>query len=162
MSCGILSTWGPPPFWTHPPGFPGIVLAILAQQVSLESARATFARLELAIGLVEPERLLSLDDGTLRAIGFSRQKASYVRGVAREIVAGSLDLDGLQFVDDEAARKTLVQVRGIGAWTADTYLLFSLRRQDAWPSGDLALAKAIQESRGVGHSTWLGRGRPNC
>jgi DNA-3-methyladenine glycosylase II len=115
----------------------------------LESAQAAFSKLENAIGSVDPEAFLSLDDDRLRAIGFSRQKASYVRGVAHGIMAGEIDLQALHSMDDEVARKRLMEVRGIGAWTADTYLLFSLRRPDAWPSGDLALAKAIQELRGL-------------
>jgi DNA-3-methyladenine glycosylase II len=140
-----VSKWGNPPLWTHTPGFPGIVFAILSQQVSLESAQATTAKLENVIGSINPEKFLSLDDNTLRAIGFSRQKASYVRGVAHEIMVGVFDLEDLESMDNDQARKILMQTRGIGAWTADTYLLFALRRPDAWPSGDLALAKAIQE-----------------
>ena len=66
----------------------------------------------------------------------------------RVILAGEIDLEVLQSMDDDDARQSLMEVRGIGAWTADTYLLFALRRADAWPSGDLALAKAIQELRG--------------
>ncbi len=142
-----VSRWGNPPFWVHTPGFPGIVIAILSQQVSLESAQATFSKLENAIDSINPEKFLSLDDNTLRKIGFSRQKASYVRGLASEIMVGDFDLEDLQAMDNNQARKRLMEVRGIGAWTADTYLLFSLRRSDAWPSGDLALAKAIQELR---------------
>lgn len=145
----VVSRWGSPPFWTHAPGFPGIVIAILGQQVSLESAQAAFTKLENAIGSVNPEEFLSLDDDTLRAIGFSRQKASYVRGVAHGIMGGEIDLEVLESMDDDDARKSLMEVRGIGVWTADTYLLFALRRPDAWPSGDLALAKAIQELRGL-------------
>jgi DNA-3-methyladenine glycosylase II len=144
-----VSRWGRPPFWTHAPGFPGIVIAILSQQVSLESANATFAKLEDAIGAVHPEKFLTLDDRTLRAIGFSRQKAAYVRGVAYQIKVGEFDLKDLESMDNDLARKKLMEVKGIGAWTADTYLLFALRRSDAWPSGDLALAKAIQELRGL-------------
>jgi DNA-3-methyladenine glycosylase II len=144
-----VSRWGNPPFWTHTPGLPGIVFAILSQQVSLESAQAAFAKLENVIGSINPEKFLSLDDNTLRAIGFSRQKASYVRGVAHEIMVGELDLEDLKSMDNDQARRRLMQARGIGAWTADTYLLFALRRSDAWPSGDLALAKAIQELRGL-------------
>ena len=144
-----VSRWGNPPFWTHPPGFPGIVLAILSQQVSLESAQATFTKLENKIGSINPEEFLSLDDNELRAIGFSRQKASYVRGLAHDIAVGEFDLDDLESMDNDPARNRLVEVRGIGAWTADTYLLFALRRSDAWPSGDLALEKAIQELRGL-------------
>ena len=144
----VLSRWGNPPFWTNAPGFPGIVNAILAQQVSVESAQAAFSKLENAVGSVNPGEFLSLDDETLRAIGFSRQKASYVRGIAHEIMAGEIDLCTLESMDNDDARKRLMEVRGIGVWTADTYLLFALRRADAWPSGDLALAKAIQDLKG--------------
>ena len=145
----VVSKWGNPPFWTHSSGFPGIVIAILAQQVSLESAKAAFTKLENVSGAFNPDAFLSLDDDTLRAIGFSRQKASYVRGVARGIMAGEIDLEALESMGNADARKSLMELRGIGAWTADTYLLFSLRRADVWPSGDLALAKAIQELRGL-------------
>jgi DNA-3-methyladenine glycosylase II len=143
----VVSRWGNPPFWVHAPGFPGIVIAILSQQVSLESAQATFTKLENAIGSINPEKFLSLDDRTLRKIGFSHQKASYIRGVASKIMVGDFDLEDLEAMDNNQARKRLMEVRGIGAWTADAYLLFSLRRSDAWPSGDIALAKAIQELR---------------
>jgi DNA-3-methyladenine glycosylase II len=144
-----VSRWGNPPFWTHPPGFAGIVIAILSQQVSLESARATFSNLENAIGAINPAKFLPLDDNALRDIGFSRQKASYVRGVAHKIVAGEFDIEALETLDDDKVRMRLINVKGIGPWTADTYLLFALRRADAWPSGDLALAKAIQELSGL-------------
>ncbi len=123
------------------------MLAILSQQVSLESAEAAFSKLQRQLEKVTPERFLALDDGTLRAIGFSRQKAGYVRGLAEAIVGGTLDLDEIGRMNDEAARQALIAIRGIGPWTADTYLLFALRRPDAWPSGDLALAQAIRDLR---------------
>ncbi len=144
-----VSKWGTPPFWTHPPGFAGIVSAILAQQVSLESARATFTKLENVIGAITPEKFILLDGKRLREIGFSHQKASYVRGVARDMIAGEFDVEALETLDDDQARMRLLNLKGIGPWTADTYLLFALRRSDAWPSGDLALAKAVQELRGL-------------
>ncbi|MDY6790660.1 MAG: DNA-3-methyladenine glycosylase 2 family protein [Thermodesulfobacteriota bacterium] len=142
-----VSKWGHPPFWVHAPGFPGMVIAILSQQVSLESAQAAFVKLENVTGSIIPETFLSLDDNTLREIGFSRQKASYVRDLAHKIRVGDFGLEDLESMDNNQARKRLMKLRGIGPWTADTYLLFSLRRSDAWPSGDLALAKAIQELR---------------
>jgi len=125
------------------------VLEILSQQVSLESANAAFAKLRQRIAPVTPERFLILDDCSLKEIGFSRQKAGYVRGLAAAIVGGALDLDAVGRMVDGEARDTLLAVRGIGPWTADTYLLFALRRPDAWPSGDLALARTIQELRGM-------------
>jgi DNA-3-methyladenine glycosylase II len=141
----VLSTWGEPPFWTHSRGFPGIVISILAQQVSLESAEAAFAKLERVVSSVSPEQFLTLDDHMLRGVGFSRQKASYVRGIAHGILTGDIDLRALEALDDDRARRSLMGLKGIGSWTADAYLLFALRRADTWPSGDLALLKAIQE-----------------
>lgn len=146
----VVAGFGSPPFWTHPPGFPGLVMSILAQQVSLESARAAMARLEQAACPLCPERFLALDDRALHAIGFSRQKAAYAGGLARAIMDGELDLDALTVaVDDNEVRQRLLALRGVGPWTAECYLLFSLRRPDAWPSGDLALARAIQDLRAL-------------
>ena len=140
----VVERWGPPPFWRHPEGFAGLVHAILAQQVSLESAVAAYGRLAHALGRVEPAAFLSLDDARLRALGFSRQKAAYARGLARSIVAGELDFALLDTASDDEVRSALVALRGVGRWTADVYLVFALCRPDAWPSGDLALAKAVQ------------------
>lgn len=145
----VIRKWGKPPFWTHSLGFPGIVLAILSQQVSLESAQAAFSKLESTIGVVSPQDFLTLDDVKLREIGFSHQKASYVRGIARSTISGDLDFQTFHGLDDDRVREELLQVRGIGKWTADTYLLFAMRRPDVWPSGDLALAKSIQEVKGL-------------
>lgn len=145
----VVLKWGKPPFWTHAPGFPGIVLAILSQQVSLESAQAAFAKLETEIGPIAADAFLSLNDTNLRQIGFSRQKAAYVRDVAQTTIEGELDFSLLETLDDDQVRQKLMGIKGIGRWTADTYLLFALRRPDAWPSGDLALAKSIQEVKGL-------------
>lgn len=144
-----VARWGEPSFWTHEPGFPGLVLEILSQQVSLESANAAFATLGRRIAPITPEGFLTLDDTMLEEIGFSRQKTGYVRGLAEAIVCGVLDLDEVGQMADDAARDALLAIKGIGPWTADTYLLFALRRPDAWPSGDLALSKAVQELRGL-------------
>ncbi|MFN2323449.1 MAG: DNA-3-methyladenine glycosylase [Trueperaceae bacterium] len=141
----VAARWGPPPFWRHPEGFAGLVHGILAQQVSLESAAAAFGKLEAVLGRLEPDAFRMLDDASLRAIGFSRPKAAYARGLAEAIAAGSLDLDALTAAPDDEVRRSLLRMRGIGRWTADVYLLFSLQRADAWPSGDLALAIAVQE-----------------
>lgn len=142
---GVAERWGPPPFWRHPEGFAGLVHGILAQQVSLESAAAAYAKLEGALGRVESEPFRTLDEAQLRAIGFSRPKAAYARGLAEAIAAGALDLTALGSAPDDEVRRALLAVRGVGPWTADVYLLFALRRPDAWPSGDLALAVAVQE-----------------
>ena len=145
----IYAELGPPPLWARPPGFPTLVWIILEQQVSLASARAAFNKLQGALGQVTPEAFLSLDDAELKVAGFSRQKAGYCRGLARAILDGELDLDSLEALDDDAARVRLVRVKGIGVWTANIYLLMCLLRPDIWPLGDLALAAALQELKGL-------------
>ncbi len=136
---------GTPPLWARPTGFPTLVHIILEQQVSLASARAAFDRLRAAVSPLTPAGFLRLDDATLLAIGFSRQKREYARRLAEELVAGELDLDDLAALDDDAARRRLVALKGIGPWSAEIYLLMALGRADAWPAGDLALAVAAQE-----------------
>ena len=145
----IIARWGIPPFWTYPPGFPGIVLTILGQQVSIESARATFRKLEFATPVVSPDSFLALTPDTLKTIGFSHQKTAYARKIAEDIVAGVFDLEALESLSDMEAKTRLMQMRGIGGWTADTYLLFASRRPDIWPTGDLALEIAVTELRGL-------------
>jgi DNA-3-methyladenine glycosylase II len=141
---GIIRDWGPPPMWVRPPGFSTLLLIILEQQVSLASARAAFKRLRTTITRVTPRRLLALDDATLRAVGFSRQKAAYARHVAGAIVECRFRPASLPRMSDEAARETLIALKGIGPWSADIYLLMALRRPDVWPKHDLALAVAAQ------------------
>lgn len=136
---------GPPPLWAREAGFPTLVHIILEQQVSLASAKAAFVKLQQASGAVKPETFLRFDDGELKSIGFSRQKTSYCRGLARAVLDGELDLENLSRLDDASARSALIRVKGIGPWTADIYLLMVLLRPDSWPSGDLALAVAVQE-----------------
>ena len=83
------------------------------------------------------------------AIGFSRQKARYARALAAAVVDGSVDLEGLADLDDEAVDRELFAVPGIGPWTATIYRLMVLRRPDAWPIHDIALAQAYGELHGL-------------
>ena len=142
----LLSEYGLPPLWPRQEGFATLVKIVLEQQVSLASAAAAYANLERAIGQVEPAAFLTVGDPELKAIGFSRQKAGYCRGIAAEIVEGSLDLASLSQMEDVAARAYLTAIRGVGPWTAEVYLLFALRRPDVWPTGDRALVVSMAES----------------
>ena len=116
-----------------------MVRFILEQQVSLASADAAYARLDEAIDVVSPAGFLTLSDEQLREIGFSRQKAGYARGLADGLVESSIALDGFGGQPDDEVSAALEAIRGVGPWTASCYLLFVLRRPDAWPSGDRAL-----------------------
>ena len=124
-------------------GFPALVRTIVGQQVSTHAARAIWERFSDCCDPMTPARLLRLRTPRLRAVGLSRQKIEYVRALARHIAAGDLDLDALAQLEEEAAIAQLIQVKGIGRWSADIYLLFALGRADVWPVDDLALAKAV-------------------
>lgn len=147
---GIYRRFGRPPLWPREPGFPTLVHIILEQQVSLASARAAFDRLRLAVDPLTPEAFLRLTDAELLTIGFSRQKTSYCRYLAESLASGELELAALaQNQDDDAVKAELMKLKGIGHWTADIYLLMALRRMDVWPVGDLALAVALKEIKGL-------------
>ena len=141
----ILTKFGPPPMWAREPGFPTLMLIILEQQVSLASARAAYDRLREVATPLTPVRFLELDDATLKAIGFSRQKTAYGRGLAKTIVDGHLDLAKLAMMPDTNVRTELIKIQGIGPWTADIYLLMALRRPNIMPGADLALLAAVQK-----------------
>ncbi len=140
----LLQTYGTPPLWAREPSFPTLIHIILEQQVSLASAKAAFDRLHASLAPVTPERLLKLSDTELKAIGFSRQKTLYGRLLAQAILDRQLDLEVLPELPDDEVRAMLKQLKGIGDWTADIYLLMALGRPDIWPKGDLALLVALQ------------------
>jgi DNA-3-methyladenine glycosylase II len=139
---------GIPPLWRRDPGFATLVRLVLEQQVSLASAAAAYRRLEMHLGVISPDRFLALNDGELLEIGFSRQKARYVRLLADALVSGGFDLAHADRLDDPAAMAHLQQPVGIGPWTAGNYLLFALGRADVWPSGDRALVVSLGRALG--------------
>src|SRR5207302_8939171 len=142
----VVARFGPP-LWARDPGFGTLIQIILEQQVSLASARAAYLRLLAVIGEPLPERILVLTDDQLKRVGFSRQKAAYVRALAQAIVSGAFEIDALDSLDDERARSALLTLKGIGGWSADIYLLMALRRADVWPGGDLPLALPVREGK---------------
>ena len=141
----VVARYGAPPLWDRPPGFETLVQIILEQQISLSAGRAAYGRLERLAGSVTPRRVAVLTETELRSAGLTRQKSAYIRELAQAIVAGEFDPDALAALDDDEARAALIRLRGVGAWTADIYLLMALGRADIWPSGDLALVAAIRE-----------------
>ena len=125
------------------PGYATLLRTIVGQQLSIHSARATWARLEAALNdPSDPRALLGLSDEQLRTAGLSRQKSAYARSLAELVLSRKLDLSHLP-ADDEEAIAQLVGVKGIGRWSAELYLLFSEGRPDVWPAGDLAVQVAV-------------------
>src|SRR5262245_50660698 len=142
----IVERHGLPTFWAREPGLPTLVLLILEQQVSLASARAAYDRMVARLGALTTTGILASTDEELRADGFSRQKARYVRALASALEDGSLDLEAVGALDDDEVRLALVALPGIGPWTAEVYLLSALRRPDTWPVGDIALQEAARRA----------------
>jgi DNA-3-methyladenine glycosylase II len=127
--------------------FQSLVHAILSQQVSTSAARAIRTKLEDRLGSKEmtPESLAALTADDLRAVGLSRQKAAYVLDLAGRVIDGTLPLHRLARLSDDAVTEVLIEVKGIGEWTAHMFLIFSLGRLDVMPHGDYGVRAAIQK-----------------
>src|SRR5581483_10452306 len=140
----ILQQHSYPPMWTRPASFATLIHIVLEQQVSLASARAAFTKLQEKTGAITPANLLKLTDEELKACYFSRQKTIYARHLAEAFLSKKIQLHKLHAVTNEEVRAILKQVKGIGDWTADVYLLFAMQRADIFPIGDLAMVNALK------------------
>jgi DNA-3-methyladenine glycosylase II len=145
----ILRQYGPPPLWARKPGFATLVQIILEQQVSLASAAALFARLNKSIVPFRPAQMLLLGEPHLKSLGLTRQKTAYCLHLSQLLNEKHLKLSQLSGCSDEDAKARLMEVKGIGSWSADIYLLMALGRADIWPASDLALAIAAKQLRGL-------------
>lgn len=134
-----LARTGPLPLRLRDDGFAQLLSAIVSQQVSVASARAIWAKLETA-GTTSPQAIRATDHDGLRALGLSRQKATYAQALAD----AGIDFDGLRVMPTDEVTATLVAVKGIGIWTAEIYAMFSLGRADVFAPGDLALQEAAR------------------
>jgi len=135
----------------NPHLFETLVDAIISQQISVKAADAIMGRLRAALhaeanGMISPDALLSLEEDTLRAVGLSPQKMRYIRDLTERVVNGELDLERLSELDDEEIIHELVKVKGIGRWTAEMILIFSLGRPDVLPVDDLGFLEGVREA----------------
>ena len=140
----ILDCYGYPPLWKRRPGFETLVQIILEQQVSLASAKAAHTKLKEKITSITPQTFLLLTDEELKACYFSRQKILYTKHLAHAIHNGQLNLKQFKVLDNVQIRSQLVQIKGIGSWTADVYLMMAMQRADLFPLGDIALINSIK------------------
>ena len=129
----------------------GVLLqAIIGQQVSVAAARAVRGRLEAHFGVWPPptSSLMAATDEALRSCGLSRQKSGYARDLAGRVDAASLVLDDLAGESDADVITALTEVKGIGRWTAEMFLIFHLDRPDVLPLGDLGVRRAVERAYG--------------
>jgi 3-methyladenine DNA glycosylase/8-oxoguanine DNA glycosylase len=129
--------------------FGALAMSIASQQLSVKAADTIFGRfcdLFPPDRRPTPERLLTLSDDQVRAVGFSRPKVGFLKDLAGHVLDGRLDLSGLHAHSDEEVMKQLVAVKGIGPWTAEIFLMFRLLRPDVLPADDLGLMNAAQRA----------------
>jgi len=142
----VLDRFGPPPLLRRPATLGTLVQIILEQQVSVESAKATFERFRVACGKpLDAAAIQRLGDQRLRELGFSRQKARYTLALADDCLQNRFRVARLRRLSDDAAREQIIARLGLGQWSADVFLMIALLRPDVLPVGDLGLVKGIAE-----------------
>lgn len=141
----ILEHYGVPGFVSRPEGFESLCKIILEQQVSLDSAKASFDKLKRLIVDFTPATILEVTEGEFRNCGISRQKTSYLRILAEAITDKKIDLESFKDKDLALVREELIKIKGIGNWTVDIYLMFSLQSPDILPLGDIGIVSAIKD-----------------
>lgn len=145
----ILKTYGYPPMWIRENSFETLVHIILEQQVSLASALAALKMLQAKTKKITPEAILKFSDEEMRKCYVSHQKTIYIRGLANAIVNHEINLVKLEALSNEEVRTQLIQLKGIGHWTIDVYLMFVLRRVNIFPIGDLAAVNAVKRLKNL-------------
>ncbi|HEY0663959.1 MAG TPA: DNA-3-methyladenine glycosylase [Thiobacillaceae bacterium] len=123
--------------------FQTLARAIVGQQISVKAADSIWARFAAQAGAVSPARIGAFEPEVLAACGLSRRKAEYLVDLAGHFVDRRVDPARWREMDDEAVIAELVDVRGIGRWTAEMFLIFNLHRPDVWPVDDIGLQKAV-------------------
>ena len=145
----VAAIAGPLPLRLSEPGFAGLAHIVVAQMVSRASADAIWRRLQEEAGEITPHHILGLTEDSCRRIGLSRAKSATLRLVAEAVDRGDIDLDAVCHMEAEVAVRILTQLKGIGRWTAEVYLLFCAGHPDIFPSGDVALQNAVAHALGL-------------
>ncbi len=140
-ACGLAGS-------QHTDPFRALIRAIVSQQLSTKAAETISGRLEGLFGGRAPSaaEIAALPVEQLRAVGLSGQKTAYLKDLSQRVLDGSLDLDTLGHLSDDEVIAALTQVKGIGRWTAEMFLMFRLHRPDVLPVGDLGIVKAMQKA----------------
>jgi DNA-3-methyladenine glycosylase II len=130
-------------------GFEGLFRMIVEQQVSVAAAASIWRRVGEGLVEITPQSVLAHSTDELRAFGLSGQKARYGHEIARAHTEGRIDFDHLEQLDDAEAIAALTAIKGVGLWTAETFLMFCEGRTDVFPGGDVALQEAMRWADGI-------------
>lgn len=128
----------------RPGGFAGLVKMVIEQQVSVAAAASIWNRFVAGLGEITPEGVLGHDEDSLKQFGLSRPKARYALAIAQAQNSGLIDFGTIAALDDAEAIAALMALKGVGRWTAETYLMFCHGRLDVFPGGDVALQEAMR------------------
>lgn len=143
---GIIERVGPCRMEFGPPEFHSLAEAIVYQQLNGKAAVTIFKRFSTLAGEpLLPEGILKLTDQQLRSVGLSKQKSAYLKDLATKTAAGVLDFARLPTLPDDEVIEHLTQVKGIGVWTAQMFLIFTLKRENILPTGDYGVQAAIKK-----------------
>ena len=140
---GLIAAYPDAMLITRNDPFQTLARAIIGQQISVQAADAVWARFEERVGPVHPETVRKIDPEHLMGCGLSRRKTEYLQDLAQRFMAGRVDPSQWAHRSDDEVIRELVEVRGIGRWTAEMFLIFNLLRPDVWPVDDIGLQKAV-------------------
>lgn len=142
----VINQVGPCHFKRGSQGITAIVYSIIEQQLSKSSAQAIRLRLESLLGNdgINPEQFAKISDTELRQTGLSQMKVSYLRSLVDNVLTGKINFAELENMEDEVVISTLCQIKGVGRWTAEMYLMFSMGRPNIFPITDSALRTALK------------------
>lgn len=141
----IANKYGDPPNWKLKPGFVSLSKIILGQQLSLASAEAHFKKLNSYLSEFTPQEILKLTDKEMRKCQISRQKTTYLRALSTAVIEKRIVLNQFDKMKTDEISKQLLDIKGIGQWTTDIYLMFCLQNKDVFPLGDIAVINTVKE-----------------
>ena len=141
----IVENFGYPNIQKRDEGFAALCHIILEQQVSIESAKACYAKLQNHFGAIHPTHIYTASDETLRGFGVSRQKTIYLKHLAEKVLNGELVFESFANKSEAEIRDELLKLKGVGHWTVEVYLMFCLQAPDIIPLGDIAIRNTIKE-----------------
>lgn len=141
----IITTFGHPIIQKRDEGFASMCHIILEQQVSIESAKACYVKIQKKLQNITPENILNCSDEDLRSCGVSRQKIIYLKDLAEKVDSNHINFESFPFKSEEEIRAELITIKGVGNWSIEVYLMFCLQSPDIVPLGDIAIKNTLKE-----------------
>ena len=141
----ILDTYGHPIIQKRQEGFASMCHIILEQQVSIESAKACYVKLENYFKKITPENIYYSSDDELKSCGLSRQKIVYLKDLASKVLNNEINFESFATKSEQQIREELVTIKGVGNWSIEVYLMFCLQSPDVVPLGDIAIKNTLKE-----------------